>query len=636
MKHPDFVLTRVNGVLVSCGKLQLASDFMTFIDRLFGSGMRFRGLDYAVFSSLLYDEDWLAVQRSKNTEIKLANGILRFEPQRQSLYRPVKLLESNKRADYVFEPVSIEVSYEEPVYSEPDENGVSEIVEYAQKVRREPASLDFDEFVADMWQKDVRFGIDAGEVRQIISSGKTVRTTIARHSEPTEGRDAEIVEVCPDLHRDNSPKILANGGVDLRVFKNRFPQMAKGTRLIRKIPRVLGKPGYKVTGDPIEPEMPKDIDFHTLASIGTKIEQFPDGEYIVSTLDGFLMLDTKTNQMAVTEKIENKGGISVKTTGDLALSVNEFVEHGEVQEGREVKGVHMTFLSDVFGDVTSQGGNIRIDGCLAGGVAESHGGNVQLTGRGSRSRVRAQDGEVTAGFCESCTLIGKVVRVEHAVNCEIVADEVHAGEVEGCVIAGKIIEIGAAGERRGRETLLTALIPDLAPFDLRISQLKKDITDGRVRLDDKLRQTEQVKSDADYAKYLALAERIKSGAIQLTDEQAGNWRKLAEKNAPSDNLLSQIQDEIDKLENAVKGMEEELSYTENARDLAGQNIYIEVGKVTGHTVGQTMKQGGDMAALDTMSGDDIRAVMQKMDSRKQRIFVGEKGSVQWRYMVPGA
>ena len=73
----------------------------------------------------------------------------------------------------------------------------------------------------------------------------------------------------------------------------------------------------------------------------------------------------------MTEKLENKAGISVKTTGDLVLSVDEFIEHGEVQEGREVRGRNMVFRSDVFGRVISEGGNIELKKNLSGGIAET-------------------------------------------------------------------------------------------------------------------------------------------------------------------------------------------------------------------------------------------------------------------------
>src|SRR5574340_1332946 len=292
---PGFVSIRPEGVVIDLPRLHAAGGFGLFVDRLFSGGVRFFDLDYAAFHKLLYDADWLAAMQGKCAEAKIATRIARFLPQRQALYRPVKLLEGGNRAEYAFDPVSIEETYEEPVYGEPGADGVPRVTGYLNKTRQVPIKLDFDEFVADMWLKGVKFGIDAAAVRQAIASGAPARVTIARHLEPTMGRDAEIQGVYSGLRRDNSPKILRDGKADLRAFKNRFPQVAKGTRLLKKVPRVLGKPGCKVTGEAIEPKMPKDVDLHALALAGTSVEQADDGEYIVSALDGFI--DRKSTRL---------------------------------------------------------------------------------------------------------------------------------------------------------------------------------------------------------------------------------------------------------------------------------------------------------------------------------------------------
>lgn len=629
---PGFVSIRPEGVIIDLRALALViGGFELFVNRLFTGGMRFSGLDYAAFLKLLYDADWPAAMQGKSAEVKIAAKIIRFLPQHQTLYRAVKLLEGGNRAEYVFEPVSIEEIYDEPVYGEPGADGVRPVTGYVSKSRQVPTKLDFDEFVADMWLKEVKFGIDANVVRQAITSGTSGRMTIAWHLEPKAGRDAEIQEVFSGLHRDNSPKILRDGKADLRTFKNRFPQVAKGKHLLKKIPRVLGKPGYKVTGEVIEPKMPKDVDLYALALAGTSVEQAADGEYIVSALDGFIMHDEQLNSISVVEKIETTGGVSAKTTGDLKLDVDEFIEHGEVQEGCTVKGKHMTFLSDVFGNVISQGGNIRIDGNLAGGRAESSGGNIALNRRVSRAVVRARDGEVTIHYAEHSTIIGKIVRIEHAVSCEIIADEVCADVVEGCMIAAEKIKITSADECRGRESLVTVLIPDLSGFDQHIATLQKRIVEAQENSKAKVQEIESLKSDQEFAKYLGLHERIKSGAIKLTTEQAGNWRKLVEKNAKVANQIAKLNAEISTLGLSVKESEEELASATRERDAMGGDISCVIDKITGQTTGQTMKSTNGADVFNGMSGADIRAILQKVDSYKARIFSEDSGSVGWTF-----
>lgn len=634
---PGYVARRDDGVFIDLALLRDNADFAVFINRLFAEGARFSGLDYDVFQKLLFDADWLQEKKKvKHPALKIAKQITAFAPERSSLYRAVKLLKGGLHAEYLFEPVSIEVPYEKPVYGEPDEQGVSPIVEYVTMTRSEPTLLDFDEFVADMWLKGVKFGIDESAVRKVIASGEAIRMQVAHYLEPTEGRDAELKEVSNHLHRDNSPKILANGKADLRVFKNRFPQMTKGERLIKKIPRELGKHGRKVDGELIEPRMPSDIDLTSLASVGTNVEQGAEGEYIVSGIDGFLIIDERTNKVAVAEKIENKGGISARTTGDLSLAVNEFIEHGEVQEGRVVEGKHMTFMSDVYGKVVSQGGNLCIKGCLAGGTAESFGGNVTLDKRASRAVVLAWDGEVAIDFCESSLVVGRVVRIAHAVNSEIIAEEVHIGTAEACMVTGLNISIADSGERRGRETLVTVLIPDFTSFDLHAARLEKEISEGQASVEARTREIASLKSDSELARYLVLDGKIKSGAVQLTDEQAMNWQRLVAKYAKTVSVLSKLEKEKSNCEQLIQTWNEELVANKTEREALGDGIACSIDKVTGQTTVQTMKSADGIRMFAGMPSGEIRALLLKADSGKKRILTGDDGSVDWKFKKEGA
>ena len=629
---PGFVAMRPNGVFVDLRALTLATGgFELFVDRLFNSDMQFLGLDYGVFMKLLYDQDWLEAMQDKMAEIKMAEKVTAFSPDRKELYHAVKLLDEASRAEYVFEPVNIPQYYREPVYGEPDENGETQIVNYLHKSRLVPAKLNFDEFVAEMWLKGVKFGIDVNAVREAISGTNSARITVARQLEPTSGRDAEIIEVCPDLHRDNSPKILLSGKADLRVFKNRFPQIGKGKRLLKKVPRVLGKPGYKVTGDPILPRIPNDIDLYALASMGTMVAQEKDGEYIVSTRDGFLTIDTKSNHISVTEKIETDSGISIRTTGDLTLDVDEFVEHGEVQEGRRVEGKHMTFLSDVFGNILSNEGNIFISGSLSGGRAETHGGNITLGSNASRAMILAPEGMVTIHYCEHSTVIARVVQIEHAVNCEIIADEVNMELSEGCLIAAEKVAISSSGERRGKETLVTMLIPDLSGFDQKINLLRKKISDEQEARNKKNRELDVLKSDLEFVKYLSLYERIKSGAVKLTAEHAGNWRKMVERNAKTSNLYAKLNGEMSAIELALSQSNEELARVIAEREAMGAGIACNIANVTGQTTGQTMKSVNGIGIFTGKSSHEIRSLLHKVDSHKVRIFSEDQGPINWKY-----
>lgn len=631
---PSFISRREDGVFVDLPGLQKTGGFELFVERMFTTGSLFSELDYASFLKLLYDADWLMAEQTQRAELKIAAKITPFLPQRQALYKEPKVSGGGKLAEYVFEPVSIEETYEEPVYGAPDESGVAPVIKMESKTRQLPAKLDFDEFVAAMWLKGVKFGIEVKAVRQAIASSTSERLTIAQCLEPTAGQDAAIAELRDDMRCDNSPKILANGKADLHSRKNRFPQIHKETLLLKKVARVLGKPGFKVTGEIIEPAIPKDMDLSVLAAEGTCVKQLTDGEYVVSAMDGFLMFDEKTNKVSVSEKIENKAGVSAQTTVNLDLDVDEYIEHGEVQEVCVVKGRHMTFLADVFGNIISQRGNIFLAKNLSGGSAEALDGNITLGMQASRALVRARAGEVKAAYCENSTIVGKTIYVEHAVNCELIADKVFAENIEGCIVAAKSIKITSANEFRGQESLVTLLLPDQSEFNRNIAKQNAEIAETQKAIEVRMQKIELLKSDAGFAKYLGLYERIKSGAIKLTHEQAISWRNLMGENAIMVNKLAKLNAEIDTLNLSRKEFEDNIISITRERDKKEVGISCTIEAVVGKTVVQTMRSIHGVEALGGMPGKEIRVILQKMDSHKMRVFSDGSGSVNWSTKKP--
>ncbi|HQT26058.1 MAG TPA: FapA family protein, partial [Burkholderiales bacterium] len=372
-----FIIKNEKGVFVDLSKLESPSQFMLFADRVFSSGYHFTDLDYRAFLELLSEPE-----KIPQPSLRVASDIQIFPPERLGLYRQPKIFSGN--AEYFFEPIQIEKVVEEPVFAE-NEAGGTEVVRYETRIMIEKISLTFDEFVASMWMKNIRYGIDADAVNEMISSGRPGRLVFAHPLPPHEGQDSSLKEQSDRLYRDNSPKELPNGKIDLRQFRNRFPQIRKGEKLLKKCPRVLGAPGMDITGKPIDPPLPMDFDLEALAGEGTYVERTPDGEFIVAGMDGFLNLDTSTNRIAVTERIVNYGGVSMKTTGDLMLDGEHFEEHGDIQEKRVVEGKSITVFGDVFGTVLSAGGRIHFKKSLVGGSAVNEDGDIIVEGLASSS-----------------------------------------------------------------------------------------------------------------------------------------------------------------------------------------------------------------------------------------------------------
>lgn len=630
---PAYVIKRPDGVFIKLSPSPAKDILYLFVDRLFSNEALFSGLDYACFLNLLYGVNPVAAKGRNATEVRIASDIVRFPQQRMELYKGVKIISNGERAEYMFEPVYIEVVTDEPVYAESDDegrhghDGVAPVVEYVRKVDLQPTKLDFDEFVASMWLKGVRFGIDADTVRETIKRGITGRVDIAFQMDPTAGTDAEIIEESDTLRQDNAPLILRNGKADLRRAKNRFPQVAKNTVMLRKIPRALGEQGYLVTGETIEPDLPADIDMLQLAGAGTRIEQSAKGELLIANIDGFLCFDEGTGRIAITEKIENKGGVSARSTGDIKLDVEEYVEHGEVQEGRVVEGKHMTFRSDVFGTVISQNGNLQLGSNLAGGRAQSIGGNVAIKGRASNSTLEAWDGEVRAGMVESCTIIGKSVFIEQAVNCEIIAEELQLDIAEGCAIAGKSIRIASSNSRRHRETIITMLLPDIPGFDKQIAEATASLDKIKSALEARSREMAKASSDPGLAKYLAIRARIEDGSIKLTAEQQASWQKLVDKYAP-------LVKGSDVLMKNCLAFEEGIEKLIRERKASGDGVRCGIGEVMGDTVVKKQVCAAGIRAFHNLPAQELKARLQHLGNPQERIFSRDAGSFEWSFTVP--
>jgi hypothetical protein len=631
---PDYLLRLQGGIYVDLSLVPTDGGFAGFLDRLFSEGSRFQGLDYGLLSGLLYNFDSILDEHGAGVRLKLAERVVDFPPGRKALYKAVKVDAKGERAEYLFEPAQIEVVRDVPVYGEPGDDGVAPVVGSARQTELQATQLDPDEFVADMWLKGVRFGIDYKGVANAISRGEVVRMEIAHYLDATEGCDAEVEEASDALRRDNSPKKLANGKADLRRFQNRFPQISEGARLLKKKKRVLGKPGFRVSGEVIEPLLPADFDLLELAGEGTRVENQGVNEFIVSTRDGFLSLDTETNHIAVTEKIENKAGVSIKTTGDLSLAGDDFIEHGEVQEGRVVEGKNMTFRSDVYGDIVSQGGYILLEKNLSGGRARCMGGDVTSNGRLLNSIVEAWSGVVTAKYAEGCLIMGESVNIERAVNCEIIGKRVQVGSAEGCGIAGKNIKIGSADSHRDKQTTVSMLVPSLTTIDAQINQTRKAIADCRQAAAAKEQELARIKSDEDVAKYQALEASIRQGKVKLTAAQQENWQKMTDRFARTTHAMEKLiagkQEQLER----IPAYEQELMRLLQARDKSGEGILCNIAEVVGDTLVRTMVAYHGVSGFQQVDATELRIKLREPGFQQEQVFMDSEGSLDWRYELP--
>jgi uncharacterized protein len=575
------------------------------VDNIFKSNY-FAGLDYAVLLQALYDMGGAdATPVPDSGWRRFADGIVPFTAARRALYRSVKI--EKGVAEYYFEPVYLT----DP--DNPDETGPS-------------ATLDADEFVADLWNKGIRFGIDVAAVRAAIAAGQSGRQIVAARREPVQGQDAHVIEVSADIHRSDAPRLLANGKLDLHTFQNRFPQIQQGVRLLQKAPRVLGKPGFELSGAIIEAKIPSDLDLQSLCGLGTKVELGPDGEFLVAQQSGFLTLDPKTSQLSIDAKIVSHDGVSARTTGDLHLT-GDYEEFGEVQEMRVIEGEGITVHADVFGKVVSRGGSIVLNRNLIGGTAINKQGDILVRGVASGATIQSSNGAVSLQRAENCIVSGTKVRIEHAVNCEIMGQDVEVGQAEGCVVAGRNVVIDHAAPRRQSEMVVYVQVPDSVRLDavigatrIRLEQMGELVARHKAQMD-------KLGAQPEVRQYMRLATGVRKNEITLTPEQLPVFQRMAQSVGP-------VLKEIGKVSDAMKAIEAERQHglalveqLEEQRDGAGAS-HVSVHGIGGDVQVRALKFDPDGSSTFDLPAREIKARL-RGNNNAPLLFGGNAGSFDW-------
>lgn len=623
---PQFIQKNARGVFIDPTRFKADGSFKIFVDLFFSEGALFVDLDYDCFQKLLFMPNTFKGHKGM---IKLAAEITHFSPLRKALYKGVRLLDNDARAEYMFEPAFLEMTYQEPQYGEATSDGSVPIIGFKDKTKLQSTKLNIDEFIADMWIKGIHFGILVSAVERAIAANKTDRLEVACELQPRLGCDAELQEECEGLHRDDSP-MITSGKADLGRYKNRFPQISSGQRMMKKVPRVLGESGFKVSGYEIVPDVPKDMDLEAIAGSGTKVVLCSEGQFIVAVADGFISIDVDSNQISVTEKIENKSGISARTTGNLSLNVDEFIEHGEVQEGRIVDGKHMKFTSTVHGTLVSTSGRIELEGNLSGGSASSPNGSISIKNRALNANIKAIGGRIDINYAENSTIIGDDVTIVHAINCEIIASKVTMKLAQACFIAARVIKIDATDERRGVATTVSILVPDNSVSDLKIASATTAIAEFEALTKENFVELDKFKSNLELSKFFALEEMVRSGKVKMTPAQEQNFRQMQTKYASAIKALKKLTLNQQTLLKSIQAKQSEILQLKEAQTSIAQGRSCNIGEVVGETCVQKMRTNLVLVNFSQAVGQNASKMLRTVDPTPMPLFFDAHGSFEWQ------
>jgi hypothetical protein len=605
MGLPIGLLKRADGIYIDLGMPKPA--LIAAVGHVFQSGWYFPGLNYPMMIKALYG---VGPDLGAAEAVRLASDVRLFDAGRLGLYKNPKM--ARGYAEYYFEPLYLEEM------TLPDGTVLPE----------RQARLDIDEFVANMWNKGIQFGIDIAAVSSAIVAAKPDRITFATDLEPEPGQDATVVEVSSDLHRSDAPKARADGRIDLQSFQNRFPQIKQNIRLLKKLPAVPGLPGFDLNGRITPPEAPKDLTLRFYAGDGTEARELDDGEYLVSTREGFLSVDSKSNRISITDKIVSTEGVSGRTTGNLELA-GAYEEYGDVQEQRDVTGSDITVHGNVYGNIVSRGGTVVLDQNLVSGSIDNADGGISIAGVASNAVIHTGNGKITITRAENCVISGGSVKVGEASNCEIIADEILIGVAEGCAVAGRNVEIESAGPRRRTEMLIHVLVKDVTQFDQEIAELDLRVAAFTQANQASQAEIERIAALPDVRRYLALSAKLRTQELTLTAEQGQHLRKIAASVATDLQAINKLKLDLQAGQTQHKLLSDRLARVIEQKVEAAGIARCGLHMVSGETLVRTMLFSADTKALTQLQPKDMKQRLRGTPTGGEVLFSDSSGSLDW-------
>lgn len=318
-------------------------------------------------------------------------------------------------------------------------------------------------------------------------AGTLVSNSIAIGKMPINGQDARIKHLVQSAQaRILKPKKREDGSVDMRDLGD-IICVKIGDPLVQKVPLSLGKRGYKVTAEPLEPLPGNDIEM----KIGDGTELSPkNGQILISKKVGLPKVIENGMEVDEVYKIKN---VDV-STGHITFEGSIIID-GDVNEGMKVSATgDITVGGFVESAILEAGGDITISGGIIGrkqDVENTHVSEVQMS-----VNIHAK-GNIYAKHCQYADLHSDAdVRIENQLMHSIVdiggrlwvgSEEKANGKlIGGFIKAGSSVHSGIVGATAGSNTLIH--------FERKLNTLKEQLHDVEARLKSDSDKTNELKS----------------------------------------------------------------------------------------------------------------------------------------------
>ena len=389
-----------------------------------------------------------------------------------------------------------------------------------------------------MENSGVTFGFQEENVVKCLEEGTfNIPILAAEGRAPVNGQNAKV-EYLVNVNKKVIPKYIGEDQSidykDLSIVEN----VEQGQKLARKIPATDGEVGRTVLGVKIETKSGKDIDIKEI--LGNNVEMSDDGEYILASINGQVVLRGKSLNV---EPIFEVSGDVGPETGNISF-IGSVVVKGSVSDNYSIKAE----------------GNIDVHGTVGKCDLEAKGDiMVKLGIQGNENSYVKAGGDVIAKFIQFSNVQAgnNVVVTEAILNSNIDADNriiligKRASASGGRLRALREVNGKVLGSQAGAVTLIET---GISPAKRRaIDDLDKE----KEELDNSIEETERnIKSLEQAAKLKKLddekKEQLQSYKDQLAQANSRREEVVLEREALNQDI------EVEKVESTVSAGKEML------------------------------------------------------------------------------
>ncbi|WP_297298153.1 FapA family protein [uncultured Brachyspira sp.] len=384
----------------------------------------------------------------------------------------------------------------------------------------------------------ITFGFQEENVTKCLEEGTfNIPILSAEGRPPVNGQNAKI-EYLVNVNKKVIPKYIGEDQSidykDLSIVEN----VVEGQKLAKKIPATDGEIGRTVLGVKIETKAGKDIDIKEV--LGDNVEMSDDGEYILSTINGQVVLRGKSLNV---EPIFEVSGDVGPETGNINF-IGSVLVKGSVNDNYSIKAE----------------GNIDVHGTVGKCDLEAKGDiMVKLGIQGNENSVVKAGGDVIAKFIQFSNVQAgnNVVVTEAILNSNIDSDNriiligKRASASGGRLRALREVNGKVLGSQAGTRTLIET---GISPAKRRtIDDLDKE----KEELDNSIEETERNIKSLEQAAKLKKLDDEKKEQLQSYKEQLEQASSRREEVVLEREALTQTI-EVEKVESTISAGKEML------------------------------------------------------------------------------